>query len=64
MRIKIITFLIFFLCFSTICQEVDDDIIDITNITIFPQDYNSKIRAGYLAVTYNTQLFYYIFAER
>ena len=41
--------------------EIDDDLIDISNITVFPQEYGHKIRAGYLNITAYNQAFYYLF---
>jgi hypothetical protein len=51
------------LCLSAVsCQ--DEDLIDISNITVFPQDYEHNLRAGYLNITAYGQAFYYLFAER
>lgn len=43
--------------------DSDSDLIDISNITVFPE-YTHNIRAGYLNLTAYNQAFYYIFCER
>jgi len=48
--------------FPVKCDEGDDDdIIDLSKITVFPE-YSHNIRAGYLNITTFNQAFYYIFA--
>jgi hypothetical protein len=42
----------------------DEDLIDISNITVFPPDYQHNIYAGYLNITAYEQAFYYIFTPR
>lgn len=59
---------LFFLCLilalrTGSCQS-DEDLIDISNITVFPQDYQHNLRAGYLNITPYEQAYYYIFCER
>ena len=51
------------LCIFTEDQD-DEDLIDISNITSFPQDYSHNIRAGYLNISSYNAAFYYLFCER
>lgn len=44
--------------------DPDEDLIDLSNITVFPKDYAHNIRAGYLNLTAYNQAFYYLFCER
>lgn len=48
------------LCTPFDSAEPDDDIIDLSNITVFPE-YDHTIRAGYLNLTAYNQAFYYLF---
>lgn len=57
---KIVNLLLFFFTLIILGKSDDEDIIDITKINVFPQDYKTKLRAGYLSVTPYTQSFYYI----
>ena len=59
---------LFFLCLilalrTGSCQS-DEDLIDISNITVFPQDYQHNLRAGYLNITPYEHAYYSIFCER
>ena len=60
----LLSLLILTTIFLSASSQKDEDIIDITNITIFPQDYKHNISAGYLNVTPNNQALYYIFCLR
>ncbi len=58
-KIIVILLTLFNLYFLGVGQQ-EDDVIDISKITVFPQDYKPKLRAGYLSITQNTQSLYYI----
>ena len=62
-KLNLNIFLIYLL-FTTVSCEREDDLIDISNITVFPQDYSHDLRAGYLNITAYNQALYYILAER
>lgn len=56
--------LLLFILVITVRTQSDEDLINISNITVFPQDYQHNLRAGYLNITPYEQAFYYIFCER
>ena len=41
------------------CAREDDEVV-LSNITVFPQDYDHKLRAGYLNITAYNLAFYYL----
>lgn len=63
---KMIIKMIFIVSLITVLTRAqsDEDLIDIANITVFPQDYSHKIYAGYLNITPYEQAFYYIYTLR
>jgi hypothetical protein len=61
---KIINFLVIFCSTWGLLRAEDEDVIDISKITVFPSYTSAKLRAGYLSITPYTQSFYYILAER
>jgi hypothetical protein len=48
-----------------VCQSGDEDLVDITQIPMFPQDYAHKIYSGYLTISpLGNKAFHYFFFER
>lgn len=61
---KIINLILIVINICLLARTQVDDIVDISQIPVFPQGYSATIRAGYLSITQNTQSFYYILCER
>ena len=54
-----------FLCLlASFAQEAEDDIIDISKIDMFPQNYEHRLFSGYLEISFPDKKFHYMYAER
>lgn len=50
--------------FLVTSQSAEDDLIDISKIDMFPQDYQHRIYSGYLEISFPNKKFHYMYAER
>ena len=46
-----------------VCQEAEEDLIDISQIDMFPQDYSHRLYSGYLQLAFFGKKFHYMYAE-
>lgn len=54
-----------FLVLAFVCaQDSDEDLVDISKIDMFPQDYQHRIFSGYLTLSFSGKKFHYMYAER
>lgn len=48
MKYNLLIVTVFLCLFASFAQEAEDDLIDISQIDMFPQDYEHRLYSGYL----------------
>ena len=64
MKYNLLIVTVFLCLLASFAQEAEDDIIDISKIDMFPQNYEHRLFSGYLEISFPDKKFHYMYAER